>query len=60
MTNRELALRLENGFVIRDAGWRSVADIMVSFHAFEVNRVYGIIVYADTGEVHPHCITAGQ
>lgn len=55
---RELALRLDNGTLIRDSGWRCVADVMKSFHGFDPpgHRVYGIIVYADIGEVHPHCL----
>lgn len=52
---RELALRLDDGKIIRDPTWRCVADVMKSFSFFSVNRAYGILVYADTGEVHPHC-----
>ena len=51
---RELALRLDDGTVIRDSDWRCVADIMWSFHGFFTNVVYGIIIYADTGEVYEH------
>lgn len=52
---RELALRLDNGKIIRDPTWRCVADVMKSFSAFGATRAYGILIYADTGEVHPHC-----
>lgn len=51
---RELALRLDDGTVIRDAGWRCVADVAKSYHAFGVRKVYGVIIYVDTGEIHPH------
>lgn len=51
---RELALLLENGEVIRDSGWRCAADVMHSFHGFGVRQVYGTIVYADTLEPYPH------
>lgn len=50
---RELALLADSGAVIRDAGWRCVADVMASFHGFGVRQVYGIIVYADTLEPYP-------
>lgn len=53
---RELALRLDDGTVICDSGWRCVADVMRSFHGFGVRRVYGVIIYRDTGEIHPHCV----
>lgn len=52
---RELSLLLDDGTVIRDEGWLSVADVHRSYHGFGVRRVYGVIVYADTGEIHPHC-----
>lgn len=45
---RELALRLDDGTIVRDGGWRSVADIHASFHGFGTNRVYGVIVDAET------------
>lgn len=52
--NRELALRLDNGVVIRDGGWRCIADVMFSFHGFNTTTVYGAIVDAETLEVvHP-------
>lgn len=53
---RELALRLDDGTIIRDAGWRCVADVMKCFVAFGVRRAYGVIIYVDTGEIHPHCL----
>ena len=52
---RELALKLDDGKIIRDPTWRCVADVMKSFSFFGANRAYGILIYADTGEVHPHC-----
>lgn len=55
--DRELALRLDDGTVIYDTGWRCVADVMKSFHGFgNGGRAWGVIIYADTGEVHPHCL----
>ncbi len=53
--SRELAIRLDDGTVIRDSGWRCIADVINSYHGFFVNRVYGVVIYADTGEVVPHC-----
>lgn len=51
---QELALRLDDGTIVRDKSWRCVADIMFSFHAFDTNRAYGVIVDAETGEqVYP-------
>lgn len=52
---RELALRLDDGKIIRDPTWRCVADVMKSFSFFGAKRAYGVLIYADTGEVHPHC-----
>ena len=52
---RELALKLDDGKIIRDPTWRCVADVMKSFSFFGATRAYGILIYADTGEVHPHC-----
>lgn len=55
--SRELALLLENGTVIRDEGWRCVADVAKSFHGFGVKRVYGVVVDAETLEqVYPKVI----
>ena len=51
---RELALRLDNGTLVRDSSWRCVADVLGSFHGFGARQAYGTIVYADTGEIHPH------
>lgn len=52
--DRELALLLDDGTVIRDSGWRCVADVIYSFHGFFTNRVYGVIVDAETlVQVHP-------
>lgn len=53
---RELALLLDDGTVIRDAGWRSVADVHASFIGFvgRGGRTYGVIVDAETLEqVYP-------
>ena len=51
---RELALRLDDGTIIRDPSWRCVADVHGSFHGFSTNRVYGVIVDAETlVQVHP-------
>lgn len=52
---RELALRLDDGTIIRDGGWRSVDDVMASFHGFGTNRVYGVIVDTETlVQVYPY------
>ena len=54
MDGRELALRLDDGTIIRDPGWRCVADVIHSFHGFFTNQVYGVIVDAETlVQVHP-------
>jgi hypothetical protein len=47
---RELALLLDDGTVVRDPGWRCVADVHGSFHGFvgSGGRVYGVIVDAET------------
>lgn len=52
---RELALRLDDGTIIHDTGWRCVADVMFAFHAFSPDkRAYGVIVDAQTLEqVYP-------
>lgn len=52
---RELALLLDDGVVVRDAGWICVADVMKSFHAFGTRVAFGTIVYADTLTPLPHC-----
>lgn len=36
-----LVLVLPNGVVVKDPDWHTLADVMKSFHAFGVNRVYG-------------------
>lgn len=54
--NRELALRLDDGTIVRDSGWRCVSDVLRSFHAFlpSGGRTYGVIVDAETGiQVYP-------
>ena len=52
--DRELALRLDDGTIIRDEEWRCIADVMKSFAGFGVRRVYGVIVDAETlVQVHP-------
>lgn len=48
MTDRELALLLDDGTVIRDPTWRCVADIMKGFSGFGVRRAVGVIVDAET------------
>jgi len=54
MGGRELALLLDDGTVIRDTGWRCIADVIGSFHGFSTNQVYGVIVDAETlVQVHP-------
>lgn len=53
---RELAIKLPDGTIVRDSGWRCVADVMGSFHAFlsPGERPFGTIVDAMTGEhVYP-------
>lgn len=46
----ELAILLDDGTVIRDPSWMSVADVHGSFHGFVPSggRVYGTIVDAAT------------
>ena len=48
--SRELALLLDNGTVIRDSGWRCIADVLGSFHGFVSSggRAYGVVVDAET------------
>lgn len=46
--SRELALLLDDGTVIRDSSWTCVAHVHKSFHGFGVQRVYGVIVDAET------------
>lgn len=46
--DRELSLLLDDGTIIRDVGWRCVADVMNSFHGFGTGRVYGVIIDAET------------
>lgn len=48
--DRELALLLDDGTVIRDSGWRCVADVHRGFHGFlpRGGRAYGVIVDAAT------------
>lgn len=53
---RELAILLDDGMVIRDPGWRCIADVHGSFHGFVPSggRTYGVIVDAVTlVQVHP-------
>ena len=45
---RELAVLLDDGSVVYDSGWRSIADVIGSYHGFGVQRVYGVIVDAET------------
>lgn len=48
--SRVLAVRLDDGTVVYDPDWRSVADVHRSYHAFLPcgGRVYGVIVDAET------------
>jgi hypothetical protein len=48
--DRELALLLDDGTIVRDAGWRCVADVHGSFHGFlpRGGQAYGVIVDAET------------
>lgn len=50
---RELALRLDDGTIVRDREWRCMADVMRGFHGFGNRQVYGVIVYADTLQIYP-------
>ena len=54
---RELAILLDDGTLIRDSGWRCVADVHGSFHGFVPSggRTYGVIVDAETlVQVYPN------
>lgn len=48
--DRELALLLDSGVLVRDPGWRCIADVHASFHGFveRGGRTYGVIVDAET------------
>ena len=48
--SRELAILTDNGTVIRDSGFRCVADVMASYRGFVPSggRVFGVIVDAET------------
>jgi hypothetical protein len=48
--DRELAIRLDDGTIIRDPGWRCVADVLCSYHAFipSGGRAFGVLVDAET------------
>lgn len=48
MADRELALLLDDGTVIRDITWRCVADVIGAVHGFNSRRVYGVVVDAET------------
>lgn len=47
---RELAVLLDDGTVVRDAGWRCVADVMKAYIGFvgSGGRAYGVVVDAET------------
>ena len=47
---RELAILLDNGSLIRDAGFRCVADVIYTYHGFVPSggRTFGVIVDAET------------
>lgn len=45
---RELALKLSDGTIVRDSGWRCVADVMAGFAGFGLDRAVGAIVDAET------------
>lgn len=46
--NRELALLLDDGTVVRDTGWLCIADVMGGFAGFGLDRAVGVIVDAET------------
>jgi hypothetical protein len=48
--DRELAILLDDGTIVRDSGWRCVADVLGSFHGFVPSggRVFGVLVDAAT------------
>ena len=48
--SRVLALRLDDGTIIRDPDWRCVADVHRTFHGYVPagGRVFGVIVDAET------------
>jgi len=48
--DRELAILMEDGTIIRDSGWRCVADVLGSFHGFVPSggRTFGVLVDAVT------------
>lgn len=48
MTDRQLALLLDDGTVIHDPMWFCVADVMHGFHAFAIRHATGVIVDAET------------
>lgn len=54
-----LVLVLPNGAIIRDPDWHTLADVMGSFHAFGVNRVYGQL-QTDDGTPLTHMIPFPQ
>jgi hypothetical protein len=59
---RELSLRLDDGTIVRDAGWLCVADVLKSMRGFVPSggRAYGVIVDAETlVQVHPPIKTGG-
>lgn len=54
MSDRQLALLLDDGVVIHDPSWRCVADVLFGFHGFREGRAVGVIVDAETLErVYP-------
>lgn len=48
--DRELALLLDNGDVIRDPSWKCIADVMKGFRGFveRGGRPFGVVVDAET------------
>lgn len=58
---RELALLLPDGILVRDSGWRCVADVMAGFGGFGMKRAIGVIVDAETlVQVYPPQLMDGE
>lgn len=47
---RTLAIRLDDGRLIRDDTWHTVSDVIAGAHGQGERRVAGVLVDADTGE----------
>lgn len=60
--SRELALRLDDGTIVRDPNWMCVADVLKSMRGFVPSggQAYGVVVDAETlVQVHPPPIDGG-